>query len=257
MHARPSYAAVAGLLVAGWLGCSNDGSHTSGPGPIPVPEDTTITEYDYTVEHSYPHDTNAFTEGLIWDDSALVEGTGYFGGPSTLRRVELKTGQVIQSREAALRPALPHLVFGEGITRVDSRIVELTWTEHVAWIYDAATFDSIGEYTYPTEGWGLTHDGTRFIMSDGTSTLYFRNLSTFDEIGRVTVRDENGPVTNLNELEFIDGRVWANVYQTTRIVMIDPTTGRVRGRLELQASSRRPPTWPTALRSTLWAGASS
>jgi glutamine cyclotransferase len=203
--------------------------------PGPEPEDTTITEYTYRVVKSYPHDTGALTEGLIWDDTVLVEGTGFYDGESSLRRVELATGQVVQKRQT------PNDDFGEGVTRVEDRIVQLTWTEKIAYVYDATTFDSLTSFSYDTEGWGLTHDGSRFIMSDGTSTLYFRDFDTFAETGRVTVRDENGPVARLNELECIDGRVWANILDTQTIVMIDPGTGRVRGRADMSGLIFNPP----------------
>jgi glutamine cyclotransferase len=227
----PAFIIVCAL--AGFAACTEDDPPPVVPGP--EPEDTTITEYSYQVLNTFPHDPGALTQGLIWDDTVLVEGTGYFGGESTLRRVELETGQVVQRRQT------PNFDFGEGIARVGDRIVQLTWTERIAYVYDATTFDSLGSFSYGTEGWGLTHDGARFIMSDGTSTLYFRDLVTFAETGRVTVRDENGPVAELNELEYIDGRVWANVYQTFFIVIIDPATGRVRGRADMTGLIFSPP----------------
>lgn len=220
-------------LAAIALACSED----DDPVVPPSPEDTTITLYNYEVVNDYPHDTLASTQGLVWDDSVLIEGTGYMfdDGGSSLRRVELETGVVLQRRTTP-RPA-----FGEGVARVGDRIVQLTWTEQIAWVYDAASFDSIGEYAYTTEGWGLTHDGTRFIMSDGTATLYFRDLDTFAETGRVTVRDDDGPVPLLNELEYIDGRVFANVFETNRIVIIDPANGRVRGSVDMSGLLGSPP----------------
>ena len=182
------------------------------------------------------HDTGAFTQGLIWVDSMLVEGTGYYLGPSTLRRVELETGNVVQIRDMP-----DELAFGEGVTQIGDRIVQLTWVRNAAYVYDATTFDSLHMWTYPTEGWGLTHDDTRFIMSDGTDTLYFRDLDTFEEIGRVNVAEGGSPVRRLNELEYINGEVWANVYLTHRIVMIDPATGQVTGSLDLTAIMANPP----------------
>ena len=217
--------------------CSEDGPTSGNP---PPPADTTIVTYTYQVVNEYPHDTGAFTEGLVWDDSVLIESTGYhFPDSSSLRRVDLATGTVLLKRTSPNKNAIP--VFGEGAARVDDRIVQLTWTEQVAWVYDAASFDSIGQFVYATEGWGLTHDGSRFIMSDGTATLYFRDLNSFVEIGRVTVRDENGPVTMLNELEFINGRVFANVFETDWIVIIDPASGRVRGRVDMSGLIVNPP----------------
>lgn len=229
MNLRITVACSLCLAAAIALACADDGE-TVGPIPPPPPEDTTIVAYTYQVVNEYPHDTNASTQGLVWDDSVLIEGTGYYfpDGGSSLRRVELETGTVL------LRRTTPKPAFGEGVVRVGNRIVQLTWTEKIAWVYDAANFDSIGQYDYDTEGWGLTHDGTRFIMSDGTSTLYFRDLDTFAETGRVTVRDDTGPVALLNELEYIEGRVFANLFDTSnRILIIDPVTGRVRGRADM------------------------
>jgi glutaminyl-peptide cyclotransferase len=225
------------IALASVLACGEDAARPTPPAPTPV--DTSIVTYTYHVVNSYPHDTGAFTEGLVWDDSVLIEGTGYFNGESSVRRVRLETGDVLQKRAAPFNGTRP--VFGEGVVRVGDRLVELTWTDHIAWIYDAASFDSIGQFTYPTEGWGLTRDATRFIMSDGTSTLYFRDFDTFAEIGRVTVRDEHGPVLNINELEFIDGMVYANVFETGWVVIIDPATGRVRGRVDLSGLLANPP----------------
>lgn len=225
------------ILAAFVLACSSD--EPAGPGETPVPVDTTVTIYSWTKVNEFPHDTGASTQGLVWDDSVLIESTGYVFPESSLRRVDLATGTVLQKRQSCYKNGLP--VFGEGAVRVGNRIVQLTWTEQVAWIYDAVTFDSLGFYTYDTQGWGLTHDGSRFIMSDGTSTLYFRDLATFAETGRVTVRDELGPVPLLNELEYVDGRVYANVLLTNLILMIDPDSGRVRGRVNTTGLIVNPP----------------
>jgi len=196
-------------------------------GPRTASGNASAAHYGYTVVNSFPHDVDAWTQGLIWVDSVLVEGTGFYNGSSTLRRVDLESGDVLQSR------LTPQNAFGEGVTMVGDRIVQLTWVKHTAFIYDATTFDSLATFSYPTEGWGLTHDATRFIMSDGTDTLYFRDFDTFDEVGRVSVTDGGTPVTKLNELEYIDGEVWANIFETDEIVMIAPATGEVTGRLDL------------------------
>jgi glutamine cyclotransferase len=196
-------------------------------GPRAASCEPRATSYTYNVINEYPHDPDAYTQGLIWVDTMLVEGTGWNAGPSTLRRVDLETGDVVQMRET------PVPSFGEGVTQVGDRIVQLTWVKNIAFVYNAETFDSVNTFSYPTQGWGLTHDDARFIMSDGTDTLYYRDLDTFDEIGRVAVTDESGPVRQLNELEYINGEVWANIYTTDRIVMIDPRTGRVTGSLDL------------------------
>jgi len=176
---------------------------------------------------SYPHDRMAFTQGLVVEDTVLYEGTGLYGR-STLRRVELETGGILMVR------ALPANIFGEGITIHRDRIVQLTWQSNVGFVYSKDNFVLLQEFHYPTEGWGITHDGNRLIMSDGTSTLRFLNPETFEEIGEVEVLDDQGPVMNLNELEYVRGEIYANVWRTSRIARIDPQTGKVIGWIELK-----------------------
>ncbi len=182
--------------------------------------------YSYTVVNTYPHDPAAFTQGLVYADGLLYEGTGR-RGQSTLRRVELETGTVLE--QVALEPEY----FGEGIALFGDTIFQLTWQANVGFRYARESFTRLGEFTYPTEGWGLTHDGERLIMSDGTVTLSFRDPATFAEIRRVEVTDATGPVTRLNELEYIQGEVYANVWQTDRVARIDPATGRVTAWIDL------------------------
>ena len=186
-----------------------------------------IPLYSYSIVNTYPHDRDAFTEGLVFDDGFLYEGTGLLGR-STLRRVELETGDVLQIRE------LPAEFFGEGITIYGDRIIQLTWQSHVGFVYDKDSFELLQEFDYPTEGWGITHDGTQLIMSDGTSTLHCLDPQTFEEIGQLAVSDNNGPVTRLNELEYVQGEVYANVWQTDRIARISPETGEVVGWVDLE-----------------------
>ena len=173
----------------------------------------------------YPHDRDAFTQGLVFEDGVLYEGTGLHGR-STLRRVDLKTGEM-QIRK------LPDRLFGEGITVFGERIIQLTWQAGIGFVYDRSSFELLGEFRYPTQGWGITHDGERLIMSDGTSTLRILNPATFEETGRIEVRDRDGPVTRLNELEYVEGEIYANVWQTDRIVRIAPDTGEVVGWIDL------------------------
>ena len=182
--------------------------------------------WDYRVVAAYPHDPDAFTQGLVVSDGELYEGTGRTG-QSTLRRVELETGAVLQSRD------LPDDLFGEGVAVLDGRIYQLTWRNGLAFAYDRETFDPLQTFAYDGEGWGLTTDGERLIMSDGSDKLVFRDPATFAVLGSVAVRDGTAPVSMLNELEYIDGQVWANVWQTDRIARIDPATGRVTGWLDL------------------------
>lgn len=196
------------------------------PDPPPAPEPSGPVDYTYRVINVYPHDPGAFTQGLAYSGGFLFEGTG-LRGRSSLRRVALETGQVVQAR------ALDRQYFGEGIAVVDDRIVQLTWTSGVGFVYDRTTFGPVGSFTYDTEGWGLTHDGTHYIMSDGTPVLRWLDPETFDVTRSVTVTDEGRPVSRLNELEYIDGTIYANVWQTDRVVIIAPDTGRVVGRIDL------------------------
>lgn len=182
--------------------------------------------YSYKVVAEYPHAPDAFTQGLQYVDGVLYEGTG-LNGRSSLRRVALETGEVLQS------VPLDDADFGEGIVVVGDRIVQLTWESRVGYIYDRQSFARIGEFNYPTEGWGITYDGEQLIMSDGTSTLYRRDAQTLAEIGRIEVTDQGMPVVRLNELEMIKGEIWANIWQTNRIARIDPATGVVVGWIDL------------------------
>jgi len=194
----------------------------------PAPTTSNITPvYSYNVVNTYPHDRSAFTQGLVFEDGVLYEGTG-LNGRSTLRRVELETGEVLQIHE------LPAQFFGEGVTVYGNDIIQLTWQSHVGFVYDRDSFELLQEFNYSTQGWGITHDGERLIMSDGTATLYFLDPETFEEIGRVGVYDNDGSVNRLNELEYVQGEIYANVWQTNYIARIDPQTGQVVGWIELK-----------------------
>ena len=210
---RMSFLALLVLFAAGFFcSCSN----------------SDVTQvYTYSVVNTYPHDSNAFTQGLVFEDGALFEGTGLYGS-STLRRVELETGNIMQIHE------LPDQYFGEGITIYSSKIIQLTWKSHLGFVYDKDSFELLQEFDYPTEGWGITHDGERLIMSDGTSALYFLDPETLEEIGRIDVYDSDGPVTRLNELEYVQGEIYANVWQTDQIAMIAPHTGEVVGWIDME-----------------------
>lgn len=180
----------------------------------------------FEVVNAYPHNDNAFTEGLVFEDGVLYESTG-LNGYSTLRRVELQTGRILQLH------SLPNQFFGEGITIFDNRIFQLTWLSHKGFVYDKTSFDLLGEFNYSTEGWGITNDGSRLIMSDGTANLYFLNPETFERIGQVEVRDNLGPVTELNELEYVNGSVYANIWLQEKIAIINPQTGQVKTWIDL------------------------
>ncbi|MBB6099264.1 glutamine cyclotransferase [Deinobacterium chartae] len=185
-----------------------------------------VPVYGYRIVKSYPHDPKAFTQGLLYDAGYLFEGTGQYG-QSQLRRVELRSGKVLQKRD------LPADVFGEGLAKVSNRLIQLSWTNRRGFVWDAKTFAPLHEFTHDTEGWGLTSDGRRLILSDGSDTLYFLDPQTYKVTGRVRVRDGGKPVDQLNELEYIDGEVWANVWQTDRIARIDPASGRVTAWVDL------------------------
>ena len=182
--------------------------------------------YGYRVIATYPHDPNAFTQGLVYYQGDFYESTG-LRGRSSLRKVDLETGDILQIRK------LPDAYFGEGLALFDDKLYQLTWQSHTGFIYDRASFDLLTTFHYPTEGWGLTHNGWELIMSDGTPTLYFLDPNTLGVLRQVAVADENGPVWKLNELEYIDGAVYANVWQTDRIARIDPDTGRVTAWIDL------------------------
>jgi glutamine cyclotransferase len=180
----------------------------------------------YQVVHTYPHDAAAYTQGLLYAGGQLFESTGLYG-QSSLRRVELENGDVLQSID--LEPD----DFGEGLALWDGRLIQLTWEEHTAYVWDAETFASMGSFTYTGQGWGLTHDGRRLIMSNGSSVLAFRDPETFAELGSIGVVDDGSPVTSLNELEWIRGEVFANRYLTDLIARIDPDTGEVIAWIDL------------------------
>lgn len=177
---------------------------------------------------SYPHDSTAFTQGLVWSDGRLFESTGRYG-QSSVRRVDLETGRVVQ------RTALGPQYFAEGLAAVGDSLYQLTWKEGVAFIWDPETLRQIEQVEYSGEGWGLTSDGQRLIVSDGSSYLTFVDPKTFQVDTTLRVTDAGRPVDQLNELEWVRGEVWANVWHTQRIARIDPATGRVKGWLDLSA----------------------
>jgi len=183
--------------------------------------------WTYKVIKTFPHDTKAFTQGLVFEDGFLYEGTGLYG-KSELRKVDLETGNVLKQHK------LPDEYFGEGMTIFGDRIIQLTLKSRTGFVYKKDTFELLREFSYPTEGWGLTHDGKYLIMSDGTPMLYFLNPETFKQNHKIMVLDKNSPVWGLNELEYIDGQIYANVWPTKRMVKIDPETGEVIGWIDME-----------------------
>ncbi len=193
----------------------------------PSTNSNVIPVYIYKVVNTYPHDQSAFTEGLVFEDGVLYEGTG-LRGYSNLRRVKLETGEILQICE------LPPQFFGEGVTVYGNKIIQLTWQSHIGFVYDKYSFKLLQEFNYPDEGWGITHDGKHLIMSDGTATLHFLDPETFKEISQIEVSANDIPVTRINELEYIQGEIYANIWQTERIARIDHLTGQVIGWIDLK-----------------------
>ena len=211
------------LLTAAWaiFGCST--LKTTEQGSLPSKLSSHMT---YVVVNTYPHDPEAFTQGLIYHAGHLYESTGLYG-ESSLRKVDLETGAVLMSI------ALPPETFGEGLTLWEDRLLQLTWREGRGFIHTLDDFTPAGEFTYPTEGWGLTQDGVHLIMSDGSHRLYFLNPDNFQIVKEVAVFDGGQPVERLNELEYINGEVFANLWLTDEVVRINPVTGAVVGRVDL------------------------
>lgn len=181
---------------------------------------------NYNIVNTYPHDTTSYTQGLIWQNNTLYEGTGMWGH-SHLLQVDIKNGKATNA------VSLDSAIFGEGITILNNKIYQLTWENHKVYVYDAKTFKKLKELTWEHEGWGLTNNGTDLIVSTGESNLYFVDPETFKIRKIVGVSDNNGPVGNLNELEFVDGTVYSNVYLTDLIIKIDPANGHVTGKIDL------------------------
>ena len=185
-----------------------------------------VPVYDFEVVHTYPHDPSAFTEGLFYLNGFLYESTG-LEAHSTIRKVRLETGEVLKKIE------IPPQYFGEGIVNWDGRLISLTWRSQTGFVFDLATFKQQKEFHYEGEGWALTQDGKQLIMSDGTPQLRFINPKTLQETHRITVTLDGKPVRNVNELEWVKGEIFANVWQTNWIVRIDPRDGRVLGMVNL------------------------
>jgi glutamine cyclotransferase len=205
-----------GLAVLLLVGAVSPPAHARAATPV----------YGYEVVRTYPHDPNAFTEGLFLRDGFLYESTG-LEGASSIRKIVLETGSVENERQISSQ------YFGEGIVDWKDRLIELTWKNQIGFIYDIDDFETRGEFAYEGEGWALTRDDKQIIMSDGTSRLRFLDPETLKETGGVTVTDEGRPVDQLNELEWVKGEILANVWQTDRIARIDPATGKVKGWIDL------------------------
>ncbi|MEL7561885.1 MAG: glutaminyl-peptide cyclotransferase [Dehalogenimonas sp.] len=204
----------------------NNGGPPNGVSTTTSPAAQIATHHTYRIVNSYPHDRTAFTQGLVYFNGFLYESTG-LNGQSSIRKVELATGKVMQSK------TLPQQYFGEGLTMWQDTLIQLTWQSGTGFVYDLETFDLENDFNYVTEGWGLTNDGNRIIMSDGTANIYFIDPVTLQQMSQVEVKDGTTPVVRLNELEYIEGKIYANVWQTDRIAIIDPVSGRVEGWIDL------------------------
>jgi glutaminyl-peptide cyclotransferase len=185
-----------------------------------------VRTYTYRIINVFPHDPEAFTEGLVFDRGFLYEGTG-LNGKSSIRKIKLDSGQILLNRN------LPEQYFGEGIVIYKDSLIQLTWTSGTGFVFDVNRFNPLGQFSYPTEGWGITHDQNRLIMSDGTSTIYFWDPVSYAVTGRIEVRDNGRPVDSINELEYIKDRIYANIWKTDRIAIIDPQNGRITGWVDL------------------------
>lgn len=201
-------------------------------GPASSADDAPPVAIGYSIVATYPHDRGAFTQGLVYADGALYESTGLYGR-SSVRRVDLASGAT------QLIHPLPDRYFAEGLTVFGDRLIQLTWRAGSAFVYRRRDFQPVGEFRYAGAGWGLTQDGRHLIMSDGSATLSFRDPINFAEVRRVRVHDDQGPVNFLNELEFVGGEIFANVWRSPRILRIDAQSGRVTGVIDLSALVER------------------
>lgn len=233
---------IAFLLFAGTLlapGCRTEAEHKRNSGARPEIDNAskaksaddgaaapTIINYGYEVVNAWPHDARAFTQGLFYHEGSLIESTGQYG-ESTLREVDLRTGKVIRKVD------VPPQFFAEGAAILDGKVYQLTWTHGRGFIYDPRTFKKLGEFRYDGEGWGLTSDGRSLIMSDGTGEIRFLDPENFSVVRTLSVSDRGRPLRDLNELEFVRGEIFANIWHSDRIARIDPQSGVVRGWIDL------------------------
>lgn len=220
---------VALLFVSGCTPRQNISAAPTATSPVTAPiqnRQSNVKPLEWSIVRAFPHDPKAFTQGLLWHDGALYESTG-MEGQSKVRRVDLQSGQPTKNLD------LPKEYFAEGLALAGDRLYQLTWQSKVGFVYDAKTFKPLAKFNYQNEGWGLTFDGKNLIQSDGTDVLTFRDPKNFAAKRTVKVTRDGAPLRDLNELEWIDGYVWANVWQTDEIVVIDPINGKVVGELNL------------------------
>jgi glutaminyl-peptide cyclotransferase len=213
---RASYPAAEGPPAG------SDRAQQTEPLPPPV-----AAHYGISIVNAYPHDPEAFTQGLVFADGFLYESTGAHQTHSSLRKVDLETGKVLKSF------TLAGGYFGEGLALWQGRLIQLTWRSGIGFVYDRESFLRLSEFQYATEGWGITQDGKSLIMSDGSAVLHFLDPVSFEEIRRIEVLDQGIPVRNLNELEYINGEIFANIWGKDAIARISPENGRVLGWIDL------------------------
>ena len=219
------------LLLLVWLPPAREASRAAAQSTGPEQQDmliapTRVPLYSYDIINVYPHDSAAFTQGLVFYQGGLLESTG-LNGQSSLRRVELETGRVLK------QVSVPAQYFAEGLALFNGRLLQLTWQNQVGFVYDQETFQQTGAFNYTGEGWGLTHDGRSLILSDGTSQIRFLDPQTFQVQRTITVHQGPQQIVRLNELEYVNGEIFANVWITDHIVRINPNDGNVTGWIEL------------------------
>ena len=224
------------LLMSFLVSCRSDSIPSAAPAVTPAESsDSTATTsaglpvWTYEIVNTYPHDTSAYTQGLVWHDGALYESAGQYGR-SNLRKVELETGRVLR------RTDVPADYFAEGLALLNGKLYQLTWKENNGFIYDLNTFNKTGEFTYGGEGWGLAEDGKSLILSDGSNQIRFLDPQTFRVERAINVFENNDtsrPLRDINELEYVRGEIYANVWQTDQIIRIDPKNGRLLGVIDM------------------------
>ncbi len=224
---------VALVVIFGAVSCSQAAREPAANGPTaaaankPAENRAGPKTYSYEVVNKYPHDPDAFLQGLVWHDNGFYESTGG-NGQSSLRRVELETGRVVK------KVNLPEEDFGEGLALVGDKLVQLTWQSGQGYVYDRATFQKLRAFTYTMEGWGLTYDGKNLILSDGSNALTFFDPQTYKPVQKLNVTLNGGPVSKINELEFVEGEIWANVWHEEVILRIDPSSGAVTSTIDMR-----------------------
>ena len=211
------------LSVTSWQ--CNGGASSDTP-PKNPPENAVVPKLGYQIVSIWPHDPSAYTQGLLFVDGKIIESTGQVGR-SSLRNVELQTGKILKKVE------VPEPFFAEGIALLNNKVYQLTWEDQLGFIYDAQSFEKIGEFKYDGEGWGLTSDGRSLILSDGSNRIRFLDPDSFRVTRTIAVMDGKVPVNKLNELEFVNGEIYANIWHDDRLATIDPQTGRVKSWIDL------------------------